>query len=81
MTMQYKFHIIGQDGHFSGPAVEHELQNDRSAIKEANLATAIYDVEIWEGAGLVAYVVGDVTKQMLPARRSLSSISTGKLGR
>ena len=56
MTMQYKFHIIGQDGHVSGSAAEHELQNDRSANKEGNLAA----VEIWEGARLVAYVVGDV---------------------
>jgi len=69
MTMQYKFHLIGKDGHVSGSAVEHELQNDSLAIKEANLTAAKYDVEIWESARLVAYVVGDVTKQMPPAQK------------
>lgn len=78
VKMQYKFYLIGKDGHVSGAAVVHELQNDHSAIKEANLAAAKSDVEIWEGARMVAYVVADAKTQTPPAQ-SLTRISTGKV--
>ena len=72
VTMQYKFYLIGEDGHVSRAAVVHELQNDHSAIKEANLAAGKNDVEIWEGARMVAYVVADETKQMPPAQKPVA---------
>ena len=80
MTKQYNFYLIGKYGRVFGRAEAHDLQNDRSAIKEANLAAAKYDIEIWEGARMVAYVVSDVTKQMPPAQKTLS-INTGKTAR
>lgn len=52
-----------KNGHVSGPAAAHELLNDYSTVKEANLAAAKDDVEIWEGARMVAYVVADETGQ------------------
>jgi hypothetical protein len=67
MTKRYKFYRIGKDGHVTGPAAAHELSCDRSAIQEANLAAASNDIEIWEGARIVAYVVADETKQMPPS--------------
>ena len=69
MTKQYNFYLIGKDGHVMGRAEAHDLRNDRSAVKEANLAAAKYDIEIWEGARMVAYVVGDVTNQIPPAQK------------
>ena len=69
MTKQYSLYLVGKDGHVMGLAEAHDLGNDRSANKEANLAAAKYDIEIWEGARLVAYVVADVTKQMPPAKK------------
>ena len=71
-TMQYIFYLVGEDGHVSRAAVVHELQNDHSAIKEANLAAGKNDVEIWEGARMVAYVVADETKQMPPPQKPVS---------
>jgi hypothetical protein len=68
-TMQYRFYLVGDDGHVSRAAVVLELPNDHSATKEANLAAAKNDVEIWEGARMVAYVVADVTREMPPTQK------------
>lgn len=63
----YKMYLIRRDGHVKGPAVEYVLQEDSAAIKKANRLAVMHDVEIWEGARLVAYVVADETRQMPPS--------------
>jgi hypothetical protein len=55
----YRFYMIGKDGHVNGPPTTHALPNDSAALEEAKKLVNGHDVEIWQGPRLVAYVVPD----------------------
>jgi hypothetical protein len=55
----YRFYKIGDDGHVAGPPENIELPNDGAAMQEAKKLINGQDVEVWQGARLVAYLVPD----------------------
>ncbi|MDO9411263.1 MAG: hypothetical protein Q7T81_01635 [Pseudolabrys sp.] len=54
---EYRFYLIGKDGHISGAASTFSFETDGIAIKQANLVAEDLDIEVWQGPRLVAYVV------------------------
>jgi len=56
---EYRFYSIRKDGHVVGTPVTHEAPRDADAVKEAQRLLDGYDIEIWQGARVVAYLVPD----------------------
>ncbi|HMJ29552.1 MAG TPA: hypothetical protein VK512_12625 [Xanthobacteraceae bacterium] len=58
---EYRFYTIGKDGHVATPAITYEAPKDADALKEAKRLLDGHDIEIWQGARVVAYLVPDET--------------------
>jgi hypothetical protein len=56
---EYRFYKIKHDGHIAGPAIVQECACDEDALKEAKQFLNGHDVEVWQGARVVAYLVPD----------------------
>jgi hypothetical protein len=56
---EYHFYLIKKDGHIDGPPVEHEAENDKSALGKAKQLVDGHDVEVWQASRLVAYLTPD----------------------
>jgi hypothetical protein len=56
---EYRFYSIRRNGHVAGPPVSHEAPRDADAVKEAQRILDGHDIEIWQGARVVAYLVPD----------------------
>jgi hypothetical protein len=56
---EYKFYVIRKDGHIDTPPSECVLPNDLAAVAQAKALTNGHDIEIWQGARIVAYVTSD----------------------
>jgi hypothetical protein len=67
----YRFYTINKDGHVVGPPATHELPADRDAVQEANKIIDGNDIEIWQGARLIAYVTPEEKR---PWRRGMNFI-------
>ena len=52
----YRFYSINKSGHIDGPAIDHDLPDDRAAIATASQIANGRDIEIWLEERLVAYV-------------------------
>lgn len=53
----YRFYSVKRDGHIAEPPAVHEFGRDDEALKEAKQRLNGHDIEIWQGARLVAYLV------------------------
>jgi hypothetical protein len=53
----YRFYSIEKNGHIAGPPVVYELPQDHDALREAKKLLDGRDIEIWQDARLVAYLV------------------------
>jgi hypothetical protein len=62
----YRFYFIRQDGHVAGPPIAADLPDDPDAIQKARQLLDGRDVEIWEGARIVAYLVPDRVASVIP---------------
>jgi hypothetical protein len=58
----YRFYSIKKNGHVVGPPATHELLTDLDAVREANKITDGNDIEVWQGARLIAYVTPEEKK-------------------
>jgi hypothetical protein len=56
---EYKFYLIREDGHIGSPPTALDLPNDDAAFQEAKKVLNGRDIEIWQGARLVHYLVSD----------------------
>lgn len=56
---EYRFYRINQNGHIGEPPATHEFPDDRTALAEAKQLLNGCDLEIWQGARIVAYLVPD----------------------
>jgi hypothetical protein len=56
---EYRFYAIKRDGHVEGQPVALDVPNDAAAMKEARQLVNGHDIEIWQGARVVAYLVPD----------------------
>lgn len=54
---EYKFYSIKIDGHIAKPPIVTDCPDDLTAIKAARQVLDGNDIEIWEGARVVAYLV------------------------
>lgn len=54
---EYHFYFIERNGHITRPAKVLECQGDEAAAREAEKLLNGRDIEIWEGARIVAYLV------------------------
>jgi hypothetical protein len=53
---EYKFYLVRNDGRVEGSPRGIELPDDLAALKEARSLANDHDVEIWQGARIVAYL-------------------------
>jgi hypothetical protein len=58
---EYRFFLVAQNGHIHEPPVGVEASGDAQALKLARdrlraKDTAVCDIEVWQGARLVAYL-------------------------
>jgi hypothetical protein len=52
----YRFYAINpKDGHISRPPTDFDLPNDEAANEKAKQRLDGHDIEIWQGARIVAY--------------------------
>jgi hypothetical protein len=56
---EYRFYSIRKDGHIDEPPINREAPDDLGAIRAAKELVNGRDIEIWQGARLVAYVTPD----------------------
>ena len=56
---EYRFYTIAKNGHVLKPPKAFEFPNDQTATKEAKQLLDGHDIEIWQGARVVAYLVPD----------------------
>jgi len=56
---EYRFYSIRRSGHVAGPPITYEAPRDVDAVKEAQRLLNGHDIEIWQGARVVAYLVPD----------------------
>lgn len=67
----YRFYNVNERGHIIGPPAIQDLPGDPDAVREAqDKLLDGNDVEIWQGARLVARVASPVKKS---ARRRMNS--------
>jgi hypothetical protein len=55
----YRFYTITKNGHIDQPPVTRDLPNDKAAHEKAKQVLDGHDIEIWQAARLVAYLVPD----------------------
>jgi hypothetical protein len=53
---EYRLYKIAMSGHIKEPPTSHELPDDRAAVAHAKQILDDYDIEIWQGARVVAYL-------------------------
>jgi hypothetical protein len=53
---EYHFYFINERGHIDSPATVAECAQDDAAIREARKFLDSRDIEIWQGARLVAHL-------------------------
>jgi hypothetical protein len=53
----YRFYTIRKDGHVAGPPIDYDAARDPEAIAHAKQLQDGHDIEIWQEARLVAYLV------------------------
>jgi hypothetical protein len=56
---EYRFYPIRKDGHVAGPPINRDAPDDQAAVAQARQLQDGLDIEIWQGARVVAYVVRD----------------------
>ncbi len=56
---EYRFYSIKKDGHVAGPATIRECSLDVDALKQARQLLNGNDIEIWQDARVVAYLVSE----------------------
>jgi hypothetical protein len=52
---EYRFYAINEDGHIGVPPTQYELPNDDAANEKAKQLLDGHDIEIWQGARIVAH--------------------------
>jgi hypothetical protein len=57
--LEYRFYTIRKNGHIVSPPSDHNLPDDSTAVTEAKKLLNGHDIEIWQGARVVAYVERD----------------------
>lgn len=62
---EYRFYKI-KDGHVQGPPTVHDLPRDSEAVAQGHELLADLDIEIWQGARVVAYLVPGEKPKRLP---------------
>jgi hypothetical protein len=55
----YRFYLIKKNGHVAGPPIVCDLARDHEALAEAKKRLNGHDIEIWQDARIVAYLVPD----------------------
>jgi hypothetical protein len=55
----YRLYSISKRGHVLGPPAEQKASNDADAVMKAHQFLNGHDIEIWQEARLVAYLVPD----------------------
>lgn len=60
---EYHLYLIENDGHIREPVKVLDCQRDETAVDEAKKFLNDHDVEIWEGARMVAFVDSDIMAQ------------------
>jgi hypothetical protein len=56
---EYRFYTIEKSGHVRQLPLAHELPSDQAANEKAKKLIDGHDIEIWQGARMVAYLVSD----------------------
>lgn len=56
---EYQFYTIARDGHIKGPPIDVEAPDDVMAISKAREIQNGRDIEVWQGARVVAYLTPD----------------------
>ena len=56
---EYHLYLIENDGHIREPAKVLDCEKDETAVDEAKKFLNDHDVEIWQGARMVAFVGSD----------------------
>jgi hypothetical protein len=55
----YRFYAITKNGGIERPPQSHDLPNDAAANEKAKQLLDGHDIEIWQGARMVAYLEPD----------------------
>ena len=71
--LEYRFYLIGSDGHITAAPIERRLTDDSAAMAQAKQLVNGCDVEVWQSTRMVAYVTPDggrpISDGEPPARR------------
>ena len=52
--LQYRAYPVDEEGHILGPPILFECADDETAIKRAKQLARSHNVELWQGARMVA---------------------------
>ena len=63
----YKLYCIGLDGHIERRH-DYKARDDLAALDRAKQICGPHEVEVWEGARMVARVKADGTASMIPTK-------------
>jgi hypothetical protein len=55
----YRFYPIKKNGHVAGPPIVCDFARDNEALAEAKKHLNDHDIEVWQDARIVAYLVPD----------------------
>jgi hypothetical protein len=64
---EYKLYCVGDDGHIN-KRHDSRAKDDLDALEQAQKLCGPHEVEVWEGARLVARVAGNGTASMVPIK-------------
>ena len=53
----YRFYPIRKDGHIARPPIDRDAPDDQAAVAQARQLQYGLDIEVWQGARVVGYVV------------------------
>ena len=56
---EYRFYSIKEDGHIAQPPRTVDCPNDDAVLAEVKQLVDGFDIEIWQGPRVVAYLVAD----------------------
>ncbi len=56
---EYRFYTIAKNGHITKPPQTYDFPSDGVALHEAQTLIDGHDIEIWQGARVVAYLAPD----------------------
>lgn len=73
---EYRFYTIEKTGRIEHPASDHIAPDDAAAIQKARQLLDGRDIEIWQGARLVAYLVPE--EKTAPAGKPCEAAGCGK---